>query len=342
VGTTKKTTDWLGREKEIHYDDGGSKVGETRFTTDWRGRPVQEHFDDEGTKTGETKAGKDWLGRDRAEHYDNEKQRVGTSRNENDWLGRPVQRHYDTGANKVGETRRTEDWLGRPFKRHEGEYFKAHDGVVSSGDTDYHYHDSPSGSVDSSSGGIALFIVVIAAVTIFLWVRNRAAVPSVTRYSNAVSYPSGNSGDVPVAIRKILDAQYPGWTFPAVSGEDLRACRQPNRAFSPGLVWGDFDGDGATDYGVAIQRGGKRYTLVFLARGSGFAKYALDPSGWNILGVARRGSSLPRVGVDSRGDLVRESAVTVSRDTLIGIHCESSSVAFIYEDGRFRHFFMSD
>jgi hypothetical protein len=343
VGTTKKTTDWLGREKEVHYDDRGNKVGETRFTTDWLGKSVQEHVDAEGKKTGETRAGKDWLGRDRAEHYDNEKQRVGTSRDENDWLGRPVQSHHDGSGVRVGKTRRTEDWLGRPFKRHEGEYFKARDVATSSRETDSDFHYSPSVKADSASRGrIALIVIVVATLGIFLFMRNKAPSPSGTEPGDSVWYPGGNPDNVPVAIKKILDLHYPGWSFPVVLGEDLRNCRQPNAAFAPGLVWGDFDGDGLTDYAVAIQRGGKLRTLAFLARGDGFVRYVLNPSGWNILGVTRRGATLPRVGVNLRGDLVGERPVVLSKDALIGIHCESSSVAFVYEKGGFQHFFMSD
>jgi hypothetical protein len=61
-GTTKKTTDWLGREKEEHFDSSGNKIGETRFTKDWTGKTVQEHFNEDGEETGTTKAGSDWLG----------------------------------------------------------------------------------------------------------------------------------------------------------------------------------------------------------------------------------------------------------------------------------------
>lgn len=123
-GHTKKTTDWLGRAVEEHFDDSGHKVGETRFTKDWLGRTVQEHFDASDTKTGETKRGSDWLGRDRAEHFDSSGRHVGYSRDDTDWLGRPIQRHYDESGAEVGASRYGRDWLGRPQKEHEGEYYK--------------------------------------------------------------------------------------------------------------------------------------------------------------------------------------------------------------------------
>jgi hypothetical protein len=152
----------------------------------------------------------------------------------------------------------------------------------------------------------------------------------------------GDPSRVPSPIRRALDNEYPGWHFPQVFAGDLQVCRQPNAAFLPGLVWGDFDGDGTRDYALAVQRGDKRYTLAFLGRGSTFKKFVLNPSGWNILGVASKGQTLPQVGEDTQGNLVRRKPVTLDNDALIGIHCESSSVAFVYNNGVFEHFFMSD
>ena len=126
MGTTKKGSDWFGREIEEHFDDDGNKTGETRFTTDWLGNPVQEHFDEDGDKTGETRAGSDWLGNSRAEHFDTDGDRIGTSHNETTWLGEDVQRHYDAAGERVGETHSSTDWFGRPRKEHEGEFFKSH------------------------------------------------------------------------------------------------------------------------------------------------------------------------------------------------------------------------
>ena len=143
----------------------------------------------------------------------------------------------------------------------------------------------------------------------------------------------GDPNRVPPAIKKVLDDEYPGWFFPTVSAEELRVCRQPDTNFSPALVWGDFDGDGSRDYGVAIQQGERRYTLAFLARGSGFGRFVLEPGGWNILGVAVKGETVPRFA---------QGTVTLQNDALIGLKCESSSVAYVYTNGTFQYFFMSD
>lgn len=147
------------------------------------------------------------------------------------------------------------------------------------------------------------------------------------------SSPAGDPRRIPPAIRKILDVRYAGWFFPDVADEDRRTCRQPVPDFLPGLVYGDFDGDGFTDYGLAIQRGTKRYTLVFIARGKDFTSFAVEPSGWSILGVARKGTTVPRFG---------HGEILLKNDALIGMKCESSSVAYLYKDGEFTHFFMSD
>ena len=87
------------------------------------------------------------------------------------------------------------------------------------------------------------------------------------------------------------------------------------------------------DYGVAIQQGSRRYTLIFLARESSFRQFSVEPSGWNLLGVAPAGAIVPHF---SAGD------VKLDHDSLLGMKCESSSVAYIYADGSFKHFFMTD
>jgi Na+-transporting methylmalonyl-CoA/oxaloacetate decarboxylase gamma subunit len=171
VSSTKKGTDWFGREKEEHFDDDGNKTGETRYTTDWLGNRVQEHTDTDGNKTGETRAGTDWLGNSRAEHYNADGERVGTSRNESNFFGQPVQRHYDSSGEKVGESRASSDWIGRPTKDHEGEYFKSRASAPShgssSGYSDSGYSAGTSGSASSMSGCAVVFVVLLVVIGFF-------------------------------------------------------------------------------------------------------------------------------------------------------------------------------
>lgn len=141
-GRTEKTTDWMGNEKEVHYDSDGHKVGETRFTTDWMGNPKQEHLDTSGNKIGETKAGTDFWGQSRAEHYDNDGKMIAYSRDDADWTGSYVQKHYNTSHEQVGSTRRETGILGDTKKVHEGEYFKARG-----------RESSPEQTISTSSGG---------------------------------------------------------------------------------------------------------------------------------------------------------------------------------------------
>jgi hypothetical protein len=148
-GYTNKTTDWLGREKEEHFDSHGNKTGETRFATDWLGNAKQEHFNTDNEKIGETRKGSDWIGNERAEHVDASGKRVGYSKNTTDWLSNPIQQHYDSKGRVIGESRRVEDWLGRSRKEHRGEYFK---GSPSTSSTDEN-RSSSSASAGPGAGG---------------------------------------------------------------------------------------------------------------------------------------------------------------------------------------------
>jgi hypothetical protein len=360
MSKTKKTTDWLGREKEEHFNDEGKKIGETRFTTNWLGTPVQEHFDVGNEKTGETRAGRDWLGHDRAEHFNTKHERIGTSRNETDWLSHQVQRHYGRSGDRVGETRAATDWFGRPYKEHQGEYFKAGDGASNAAaPSDGGYASGASSIGTPVNTGRTLHIFAVSAFVVLIFAAGSLRTTYTNRESAQATVNRGSSRNlpsraslrdakkVPLAIRSLLDKEYPGWFLPEVTAEDRRICRQPNANIAPGFVWGDFDGDGARDYAISIQQKDKRYTLIFLARGSKFAQYAVMPSGWNILGVQRKGVMLPRlspeeVGGDSTGYLEGQGSVTLNADALIGIHCESSAVAYVYMNGDFRHFYISD
>jgi hypothetical protein len=209
---TKKTTDWLGREKEEHIGDDGKKIGETRFTTDWLGNRVQQHYKN-SVKVGETRAGRDWLGRDRAEHTERNGDPIGTSRNETDWLGRQVQRHY-RGSQQVGETRSKEDWLGRSFKEHNGEFFKgrsdgnAPDTKLSGGIGGYNSSPQSNASGGTLGKAVLILLVLLSIVGLSLW-RNNEAVPNKQSPPSGYSHTAPNarhpvsSSEVRVKVRKI-------------------------------------------------------------------------------------------------------------------------------------------
>jgi hypothetical protein len=311
---------------------------------------VQEHFDPGGNKIGETRHGKDLLGEDRAEHFDADGHKIGTSYDRTDIFGDPIQEHFDSSGAKVGETRWKKDWMGSPFKEHTGRYFRT--GTAEPSKSPVSRTGSQVGSAQTSPVLLKWLLLVgvlgltIAAVPqILLWISEHLAGQESSSRIEIDRPPEWQIREdakrVPSELRNILDEEYPGWFFPRVSAEDHRICRQPNADFLPGLVWADFDGDGMRDYGVAIQQGNNRHTLIFLARPPAFKQFILKPSGWNILGVEPKGSTLPHLEADG-GSVRQGTPVTLEQDALIGIHCESSAVAFVYTDGVFRSFFISD
>jgi hypothetical protein len=364
---TEKTRDWFGDEKEDHFDDNGNKVGETHFKKDWCGDRIQEHFDSDGNKVGETRESPDWLGENRAEHLDSDGNRVGTSYNRTDSLSDPVQEHCDSSGMHVGETRLKKDWLGYSFKEHEGTYFKTPNTQRSDKEQDGTYRTTPNSQRSETPGdhssshqnsaqifpsplrwflaGSILVLIIAAGPQMFVWISewiNDQTDRAATQQDRPPEWQIREDAKrVPAALKSILDEEYPGWFFPNVAAEDRRICRQTSPGFLPGLVWGDFDGDGVRDYGVAIRQGNRRHTLIFLARARGFKEFSLEPSGWNILGVEPKGSALPHLEADGNGFRQAEP-VRLERDALIGIHCESSAVAYLYSNGVFRSFFISD
>ncbi len=110
---TRRTSDWLGRPKEVHVDGSGKKIGESRATTDWIGNPKTVHTDTRGNVVGESRPTKDWLGNPKTVHKDAAGNAVGESRPSRDWIGNPITVHTDKDGNKTGESREETDLLGR-------------------------------------------------------------------------------------------------------------------------------------------------------------------------------------------------------------------------------------
>lgn len=125
MGKTKKETDWLGREKEVHYDDSGNKIGETTFKETLFGNKVQEHFDTSGNKIGETRA-KEGLFSSWAEHTDAKGDKIGYSKDGETLFGNKTQTHYTPDGKVAGKTSYEEKFWGSGYnKKHEGDFFKA-------------------------------------------------------------------------------------------------------------------------------------------------------------------------------------------------------------------------
>lgn len=125
-GYTRKTKDWLGQEKEEHFDPTGKKIGETRFTKGFLGfSPKQEHFNSRNEKIGETRSGANFLGDTRAEHFNAKGKPIGYSKNTTKFFGGVVQKHYDLHGNVVGTSERCDDGLKGIRREHKGVFYKA-------------------------------------------------------------------------------------------------------------------------------------------------------------------------------------------------------------------------
>ena len=57
---------------------------------------------------------------------------------------------------------------------------------------------------------------------------------------------------IPEAARAILDQRYPGWRVAGVSSE-VRAAIGQRLGPTPGVISGDFDGNGRADYAIVIE-----------------------------------------------------------------------------------------
>ncbi len=174
-GHTRQTTNWLGHEKEEHFDVDGNKIGETKFEGQ-----KQVHFDTEGHKIGETKR-EEGLFRGKATHYDSEGHQIGYSKNDADFFG-SLQRHYDSSKEEVGCSREDDywDWETMSLKSqkvHHGEHLKVKPRQTPSRDPGF-YHDDirgyktegwGEGSANDILGEIIAFglLAMIAALILY-------------------------------------------------------------------------------------------------------------------------------------------------------------------------------
>jgi hypothetical protein len=110
---TRYTTDWLGRSKQEHFDDSGTKIGESIADTDWLGNPKMVNKDGHGNVIGESRPDTDWLGNPKIVHTDADGHLTGESRPDTDLLGNPKTVHTDADGNVVGESREEADIFGQ-------------------------------------------------------------------------------------------------------------------------------------------------------------------------------------------------------------------------------------
>jgi len=108
----KRETDWLGREKDVIYEDG-VKVGETRREEGISGSAKYVTRDTSGRKVSETKWEEGFFGGKFVTH-DPSGQKLSETRRETDLLGRERYVVYQEGQ-KIGELRKEQGMLDAIF-----------------------------------------------------------------------------------------------------------------------------------------------------------------------------------------------------------------------------------
>ena len=146
-------------------------------------------------------------------------------------------------------------------------------------------------------------------------------------------------------IKVLLDRNFPGWKFPAVSDEDCQSVKTwgGKDAFAQ-LIQGDFDDDGRLDYAVLIElesgtddRGlvsrPAVYLVAFLARHNEYKMRIVTHEGGACLQI------LPKGEADYDYDAQRE--FTYAHDTIFSGWGMGGS-SYLYEHGKFRAVITSD
>lgn len=152
--------------------------------------------------------------------------------------------------------------------------------------------------------------------------------------------PSATSGKS--MIGTLLDQSYPGWTIQRQVSADDAVCFDTRSGFPPYMVWGDLNGDGRRDLAVKFRQGGLDHIVAFLSEGRTFR--AVSVATVKITGQGAVGDSL--LTLEPKGakyfDHEKETGGVYPFATLTLVFCEKSSLAYIYENGKFRKVFVSD
>jgi hypothetical protein len=94
-----------------------------------------------------------------------------------------------------------------------------------------------------------------------------------------LSDPAEAASDLPKTVRSFLNASYPGWRLSLVNRDAERRYREAAWRGEPNFIWGDFDGDKRTDYGLQIvypaRAGAKEVDVILLDRGTTFVPFVL-------------------------------------------------------------------
>ncbi len=148
--------------------------------------------------------------------------------------------------------------------------------------------------------------------------------------------------DVGRAIRRYLDATYPGWGFAAYESAEDKVCKV-GRPWPPFNVWGDFNGDGATDYAVQVYQKSRELLVVFVSQGPQLVAMVAE-------NAPMRGSESyvwhPYLTVAAAGegyfDHENQVSGTFPHDAVVRSYCESGAIAYLIDGRRIRRIVISD
>jgi hypothetical protein len=163
--------------------------------------------------------------------------------------------------------------------------------------------------------------------------------------STAAAQTAGKATDLPTAVTSILDARFPGWSI-APASEDSMAAWQSGSRPMPNVERGDYDGNGAMDYALAVaypHRGAGSAgqplvdVVLFLQRGRTyrFMPISSDVGARIEIRTNAKGERIQEYGEDSSFVLARD-AFTVSPGDA------GPCYTFVYRRGRFESYWTCD
>ncbi|MEZ5424969.1 MAG: hypothetical protein R2747_01775 [Pyrinomonadaceae bacterium] len=133
---------------------------------------------------------------------------------------------------------------------------------------------------------------------------------------------------LPTKVNNFLKKSYPGWELskPCIS-------ESTDKNFGSG----DFNGDGKTDYTVAISKGSRGYTLALIATANSFKAYNLKALDWGAgnvplasLAMARKGSEIYKNEKTEYGGKFK-----IKTDAVIVGDCDDGQNTFYWQNGKF-------
>jgi hypothetical protein len=163
--------------------------------------------------------------------------------------------------------------------------------------------------------------------------------------STVLGYAQPGFDRLPAPLIAQLHADYPGWTLIQNSWTINYVSHQSDTSkCQPNLVWGDFDGNGQTDYAFFLSSGsgispGERCVVVYLSRSKGFTKHLLANSETD-------GQIADLIWISPKGSIVHDydadRSIKLAHDSIDAITVEKASVTYMFRAGRFVRIITAD